>query len=534
MTESWNPAIPPVELPPHILSFLSCRIGVAKECIRQLWLAVGFHIWTCGLSMLEEVEERRWIETYSCDHMLYPETYVCTIPSCPGHGTLLRLWDAPTRVQVFTAANGVYDAYAVQLSCGRCKAVYHPNYIVRSGKRQYYGGIPDFVQVSGHKYVDQAVLEHFTSLSVLSWTSATNAAYIYKQSMAKLLPADAADPRFRLRTSHTWDGFVILALIQDAERHGGVLEVPNDCLQKDRFTEAMRWRSERIERSGQLEFAHWCTRCVRCYNDEDGITRYVDYVIMDGIDIGRPCCGVHGCSGDLRTPQDHWCAIHKNQASFCTVEGCSLPHRQGHPQVAHPMDAVMPDAPVDEEIELDLCPEKPAEGNHRLHAQFGQRRTHNEQLIVHPCGIITCRETFYGSESLSQVRKMLNNRYSVPGSMLCFIHYNNNCGLFKHCRATPGEDLHESIGLPVDVFHWKSKHKKTEVECSFHCNPYCFPELLNDDGTWSFNSSRAEQTNVWFGGYHAICRTPNTSTCYPLYFGTGSWQATTPFLTAIF
>jgi len=33
-----------------------------------------------------------------------------------------------------------------------------------------------------------------------------------------------------------------------------------------------------------------------------------------------------------------------------------------------------------------------------------------------------------------------------------------------------------------------------------------YPKLLNDDGKYYFNSSIAEQTNVWFGSFHNICQ----------------------------
>jgi hypothetical protein len=33
-----------------------------------------------------------------------------------------------------------------------------------------------------------------------------------------------------------------------------------------------------------------------------------------------------------------------------------------------------------------------------------------------------------------------------------------------------------------------------------------YPELLDDDGKYYFNFSIAEQTNVWFGGFHNICQ----------------------------
>lgn len=61
------------------------------------------------------------------------------------------------------------------------------------------------------------------------------------------------------------------------------------------------------------------------------------------------------------------------------------------------------------------------------------------------------------------------------------------------------------VGLTVDTFHFKCKHKESDVDCQRYCNPADYPELMEGD-TWFFNSSVAEQTNVWFGGYNAIVR----------------------------
>jgi hypothetical protein len=58
--------------------------------------------------------------------------------------------------------------------------------------------------------------------------------------------------------------------------------------------------------------------------------------------------------------------------------------------------------------------------------------------------------------------------------------------------------------LPVDVFHFKAKHKEQDVECSWNCNPDIWLELCTVDGKWRINSSTAEQANAWFGGYSAI------------------------------
>jgi hypothetical protein len=72
--------------------------------------------------------------------------------------------------------------------------------------------------------------------------------------------------------------------------------------------------------------------------------------------------------------------------------------------------------------------------------------------------------------------------------------------------AAQGDTYFEGCALPVDVFHYQCKHKKTDDWCTQHCNPLIWPELRAGDGGWCFNSSAAEQTNAWFGGFLSICR----------------------------
>ena len=83
------------------------------------------------------------------------------------------------------------------------------------------------------------------------------------------------------------------------------------------------------------------------------------------------------------------------------------------------------------------------------------------------------------------------------------IFFNNNCTLK---RMVQDDAFFADIGLTVNMFHWSCKHLTHDTFCQQHCNLYRYPELLNDDEcSWYFNSSIAEQTNIWFGGYHAIC-----------------------------
>lgn len=69
-----------------------------------------------------------------------------------------------------------------------------------------------------------------------------------------------------------------------------------------------------------------------------------------------------------------------------------------------------------------------------------------------------------------------------------------------------GDTYFDHVALPVDVFHFKSKHKESDVDCGKYCNPAIWPELQTPEGGWRFNSSAAEQANAWIGGYQAVVR----------------------------
>jgi hypothetical protein len=64
----------------------------------------------------------------------------------------------------------------------------------------------------------------------------------------------------------------------------------------------------------------------------------------------------------------------------------------------------------------------------------------------------------------------------------------------------------DGVGLPVDVFHAKTKHKESDLFCQAHCNPARFRELVDGSGNWVFNSSAAEQANNWYGAFQSVVR----------------------------
>ncbi|KAI0351937.1 hypothetical protein OH77DRAFT_1461005 [Trametes cingulata] len=139
-----------------------------------------------------------------------------------------------------------------------------------------------------------------------------------------------------------------------------------------------------------------------------------------------------------------------------------------------------------------------------IRARFGQRRTHNEQLIQRPCGVILSRATLFGSEAVSGVKEHIKAVFPTPEAMPEIFIYDNNCRLREHLLAV-GDTHFANTGLPVDVFHFKAKHRITDTQCQLHYNPAAFPDLVEGD-KWRVNTSICEETNAWLGGFLAIVR----------------------------
>lgn len=159
--------------------------------------------------------------------------------------------------------------------------------------------------------------------------------------------------------------------------------------------------------------------------------------VCDGDTIGHPLCRVHDCKIPLSSHNHRFCPDHDHLNKKCAVteclNGCAVgfhtcdeeEHRalekayfkkgkgifQLRAQLKKAGVAVLVDSvPLEDIHESDSeddealgCNGKHEGGNRRLRAYFGRRRTHNEQLIMRPCGVILSRATFFGSEAISVV-----------------------------------------------------------------------------------------------------------------------------------
>ena len=231
---------------------------------------------------------------------------------------------------------------------------------------------------------------------------------------------------------------MLLSLLEDCHRRLATLVLPHTGLQRDRFTVATRERNIRFRLYGQPNIRHYCKKCVRFF--EDG--RKVSAVVIDGVTIGRPCCSIHNCHSPLQNNQHLFCPNHARFNLICAIVGCNMPtapksrtclnldhqatekthHERGQARfqlkermkrarVAHPNDAL---ALAEDEIQTDGESDSDRENNSardsdnsnlkpKIKARFSRRRTHNEQVVVAPCGVILSRATFFGAEGVGSV-----------------------------------------------------------------------------------------------------------------------------------
>ena len=172
--------------------------------------------------------------------------------------------------------------------------------------------------------------------------------------------------------------------------------------------------------------------------------------MMDGVCIGHPRCQVYHCTERLCSPRDRHCEKHRGLDVVCAISGCdelctdgkrtcSDPEhrgveeekqRRGHAlfelrrrlEARHmgssiralssdgATSAALDDA-LEDESDMDdpammsnVAGKQPQSRKPKLKTTLTRRWTHNEQLLVRPCGVIVSRCTFYQAESLPNER----------------------------------------------------------------------------------------------------------------------------------
>ncbi|KAJ3731347.1 hypothetical protein DFJ43DRAFT_1155581 [Lentinula guzmanii] len=517
--------------------------------VAGLWTSLRHYIWNLQQPHISHNERRIFDEHGSRSEkkhlklayfMFFPPHTTC--PQC-GH-TLTNISRIPV---AFFTRDGPFPAYSTSLRCksDTCGIRYYFNYSVKIDARTcvYYDeAIPEVIHLEEKAFIETSLSELFTTCTLFAWVSAQNSALIYNYALSSYGQCEVKQSHFLLTSTQVRRAFVLVSLLKDWREQGRNIVVREDGDLDSRLKDLICERNDRMIMEGQPERLHACDICEKLIptdipNSYKGL-RSLRAVVTDGTAVGHYCCKVHNCTIPLANNRHHFCPKHMDQQHSCVFTDCDLPARIGHRTCSTPehsryedyrdtkakaffllrqrlqrvgvqqpqsLDAPSEGGSVDLPDDNGDPAHKSDKGNWPSRVMFSHRTTHNEQLVVCTCGVIAARATMYGAESISGVKDFMKSVYPNPQDLPDVIFYDNNCHLQSHLQAQQDDFFHGTM-LPVDVFHFKSKHKESDEFCQKHCNPAQWTELVGTDGEWIFNSSAAEQSNVWIGGYQAVLR----------------------------
>jgi hypothetical protein len=145
---------------------------------------------------------------------------------------------------------------------------------------------------------------------------------------------------------HVWDAFFIYSLLLDHAERDAVLKLDHNApSQAKRIHPTLQAHNHRMRGTGQEEWNHSCELHAWVYVDEDGVkhmsmfdnARYIQNffsrclrsVVIDGINMGCPCCGYHDCDNPLESVRDQFCTEHHHYNNECLVTSCPAPVEKG-------------------------------------------------------------------------------------------------------------------------------------------------------------------------------------------------------------
>ncbi|KAF7329817.1 hypothetical protein MKEN_00245100 [Mycena kentingensis (nom. inval.)] len=334
------------------------------------------------------------------------------------------------------------------------------------------------------------------------------------------------------------DAFSMHALLRRARRMSEELVLPHNGDHNKRLEFGFLHYNTVMARIGQPYLRHACHDCFKILKDEStGQLRYIHAVITDGVTIGHPSCLKFNCQIPLSSTKDHFCPDHADSEHECRVSTCTDDAEDGfitcndpkHRELEDRMKANTRSAEADLARRMDKSnvatvspvkkkkPKKkkkkgkqtqePTAAKEEGGGQLQMRRhmTHGDQLCVYGCAVVAGRATRYTSESMSAVLTFLKKLFPEKHQLPTHIFFDNGCNLLKHVIAQ-GEDHFDAVNFVIDVFHALGHDDEF---CNENCIPILFSELRtirNGKEVWTFNSSVAEQTNVWYGAFQAIVR----------------------------
>ncbi|KAJ7498852.1 hypothetical protein FB451DRAFT_1347307 [Mycena latifolia] len=434
--------------------------------------------------------------------------------------------------RLYTLHRGVLPVFSKSTYCCSCYTRYYPNYSVfeaqnTASRREYYSSdIPSFIHVTESSFMEPQLCTYFATQMALSHASAEGISRVYNLALGGSEIPNASRLSNQLDGELVLESFFLHAVLKDKSEQNLKLSVPHHGFQNHRLDQALQERNYRMVGTGQEMWAHACDRCMKVYQGADGQWYQMTAGVHDGVTVRHLCCSVHDCTEPLPTQKARYCSPHQHLNFICYIEGCSVPVEPGfstcsvqshraHQLASEEKHAAMfqlkarlQNINLPQEASTEASSATNTTASPGVKGKNSRSWTHNEQLFVRCCGVLISRATMFGSEGITGAFLKATFPPNFPGAMPSYIFYDNNCQFRKHLTAQ-GDTYFDRVGLPVDVWHFKCKHKEGDLFCQVHCNPARFQELIGEDNKWVFNSSAAEQTNAWFGKFQNVVQEMN-------------------------
>ncbi|KAG1869641.1 hypothetical protein F4604DRAFT_1584271 [Suillus subluteus] len=209
----------PPFLPASVTSFLAASLEMPPEAVGVLWSLVKDIMWELPSSADDKTVFRIYgHELGLTKRTLYPPIKICTNHECAAwqRGSLLKK-EEPCRIILFTHSEGAKPGWTIHLKCRECNTNYQANYSVNGAVRTYYRGMPQYIQVADHQFIELQLAMHWMDLMQIA-VSATNCANLYAIAQTRHDLGDSDDHwQFgnALTTEQVWDCFTLLALLDD-------------------------------------------------------------------------------------------------------------------------------------------------------------------------------------------------------------------------------------------------------------------------------------------------------------------------------
>ncbi|ORY43720.1 hypothetical protein BCR33DRAFT_738458 [Rhizoclosmatium globosum] len=287
----------------------------------------------------------------------------------------------------------------------------------------------------------------------------------------------------------------------------------------DRFYQAMQAFVEWYIVNGTKKWVHSCDTCM--IGDMMGM-------LTDGKADGHQCCRVLGCTLDIIHQNLGFCRDHVHLQQECIVDGCVNQHNNGslacsveeHQAVLRKHWKADYDDnnqnPKIRQVSVSHIQQK-EEKMSKAKLKFSVKRRYIPCLFVvhYACGRILNVVKMFRFETHDDVLEALITTFEGSGQFPFVLYYDKACRLLQSLvvQIRQGNDevkkaqllaVYDRVALIVDKFHFRGHQ---DEYCEMWCNPTFVDSVLKKKGyIKKFNTSAAEQGNVWFSGISHILR----------------------------